>query len=110
MDAFESILLKRWRQFESVELDLRPRLCVLTGPNGCGKTTILNVLGRHFGWNLRFLSASFLTKGCDLRLMTSVNELSGKPTAGKNLIIVAAVDGGAPHPHLRRQWQDDCGH
>jgi hypothetical protein len=62
MEIFDSITLSRWRQFEIVELDLRPRLCVLTGPNGCGKTTILNVLGRHFGWNLNFLSASFLTK------------------------------------------------
>ena len=30
--------------------------------------------------------------GCDLRLMSSVNDVSGIPTAGKNLIIVAAVD------------------
>ena len=33
-------MLNRWRQFERVELDLVPRLCVLTGPNGCGKTTV----------------------------------------------------------------------
>lgn len=62
METFASIVLNRWRQFEHVELDLAPRLCVLTGPNGCGKTTVLSVLGRHFGWNLNFLSASFLTK------------------------------------------------
>ena len=31
-------------------------------------------------------------KGCDLRLMSSVNNVSGIPTAGKNLIIVAAVN------------------
>ena len=30
--------------------------------------------------------------GCDLRLMSSVKDVSGIPTAGKNLIIVAAVD------------------
>jgi membrane protease YdiL (CAAX protease family) len=30
--------------------------------------------------------------GCDLRLMSSVNDVSGIPTVGKNLIIVAAVD------------------
>jgi hypothetical protein len=29
--------------------------------------------------------------GCDLRLMTSVKDISGIPTEGKNLIIVAAV-------------------
>ena len=30
--------------------------------------------------------------GCDLRLMSSVNDVSGIPTEGKSLIIVAAVD------------------
>jgi hypothetical protein len=30
--------------------------------------------------------------GCDLRLMSSVKDVNGIPTAGKNLIIVAAVD------------------
>jgi predicted ATPase len=62
MTSFKLLSLKHWRQFESVDLNFAPRLCVLTGPNGCGKTTILNVLGRHFGWNLNFLSASFLTR------------------------------------------------
>jgi predicted ATPase len=60
--TFSALTLKKWRQFESVELDLSPNLCVLTGPNGCGKTTILNVLGRHFGWSLNFLSAPFLSR------------------------------------------------
>ena len=31
-------------------------------------------------------------KGCDLRLMSSVNGVNGIPAKGKNLIIVAAVD------------------
>jgi AAA domain len=93
MYTFESILLKRWRQFEVVDLDLRPRMCVLTGPNGCGKTTILNVLGRHFGWNLSFLSSSFLTKGCDLNLISSATDVFDRAIVGKNLMIVTAVDG-----------------
>ena len=39
---FSGLYLSGWRQFEFVELDLHPRLTILTGANGCGKTTILN--------------------------------------------------------------------
>lgn len=62
MESFGALKLARWRQFEEVDLDLSSHLTVLTGPNGCGKTTVLNVLGRHFGWSLNFLTASFLSK------------------------------------------------
>ena len=60
--TFKGFTLRRWRQFADVDLDLSSRLSVLTGMNGCGKTTVLNVLGRHFGWSHNFLSAPFLTK------------------------------------------------
>ena len=36
--------------------------------------------------------ALLLLKGFDLRLMSSLNDVSGIPTEGKNLIIVAAVN------------------
>lgn len=60
MDQFAGISLFAWRQFSRVELKFDSSLCVLTGPNGCGKTTILNVLGRHFGWNVNFVSTPWL--------------------------------------------------
>jgi predicted ATP-binding protein involved in virulence len=53
---FRSILLFGWRQFRQVEIDFHPRLTVLTGANGAGKTTVLNLVSRHFGWQSQFIS------------------------------------------------------
>jgi predicted ATPase len=56
VNTFSSIQLQGWRQFEHVDIQLDSRMTVLTGENGTGKTTILNVLSRHFGWNLHMIS------------------------------------------------------
>ena len=54
---FTSIELSGWRQFDHISIQLDPRLTVLTGENGTGKTTILNLLSRHFGWPLALISS-----------------------------------------------------
>ncbi len=47
---FRNIQIAGWRQYRSVNIALRDRLTILTGANGAGKTTILNLLSRDFGW------------------------------------------------------------
>lgn len=47
---FRSLRLTNWRQFRDVDITFHERLTVLTGANGAGKTTVLNLLSRHFGW------------------------------------------------------------
>jgi len=39
-----SIRLHQWRQFDQIDIDFHPRLTVLTGANGSGKSTILSIL------------------------------------------------------------------
>ena len=52
---FKSITIHDWRQFSTVDVAFHEKLTVLTGANGAGKTTILNLLNRHFGWNLQLV-------------------------------------------------------
>lgn len=52
--------MNEWRQFQSINLDLSKQMTIITGANGCGKTTILNVLSHHFGWDIRFVSTPFM--------------------------------------------------
>ena len=51
-----------WQQFESLELNFHERLTVLTGANGSGKSTILNILAKHSGWDYNPLSVPWKDK------------------------------------------------
>jgi hypothetical protein len=53
---FKKIKINQWKQFENLDIDFHPKLTVLTGANCSGKTTILNLLSKHFGWNFQELS------------------------------------------------------
>lgn len=59
---FKSIKIQDWRQFSSVDLAFHQKLTILTGVNGAGKTTILNLLNRHFGWNLQLVGTPRVVK------------------------------------------------
>lgn len=67
---FKRIVLENWRQFNKVDINFDDRLTILTGANGSGKTTILNVLGRHFGWISDIASTPKLLDAGDLQYDT----------------------------------------
>jgi len=62
MTAFRSIKLNNWRQFASVEIEFHPRLTIITGSNGAGKSTILNICSQHFGYSRPILATPKRTK------------------------------------------------
>ena len=55
LETIASLSIKDWRQFESVDIDLNSRPTVITGENGTGKTTILNLLGLAFGESIQLM-------------------------------------------------------
>lgn len=54
----KKLTIKKWRQFDNVEIVFHSRLTVLTGANGAGKTTLLNIINQHFGWQNRLVGTA----------------------------------------------------
>jgi predicted ATPase len=75
VNKFQRLQLEEWRQFGVVDLDLSKQTTVLTGANGCGKTTILNVLSHHFGWSVNFVSTPFMGKKKRRRFYSDIRRL-----------------------------------
>lgn len=52
---FNNLSISGWRQFHNISMDFHPRLTVITGANGAGKSSLLGLLTQHFGWQKYFL-------------------------------------------------------
>ena len=70
---FEKLTIENWRQFSKLDIDFHPRLTVLTGANGSGKTTVLNVLSQCVGWEPQFVSSFDVNEDGVRRYSTNVN-------------------------------------
>ena len=53
---FSRLRIGGWRQFDNVDIELHPRLTILTGANGAGKSTLLRIFSRHLGFDRPFLA------------------------------------------------------
>jgi predicted ATP-binding protein involved in virulence len=74
MLRFQSIHIDNWRQFRTVDVRFHERMTIITGANGAGKTTILNVLSQHFGWNLAFVGTLRISKSGARQYFSGVEE------------------------------------
>jgi ABC-type Mn2+/Zn2+ transport system ATPase subunit len=54
---FKRLNIKDWQQFYEIDINFHNTLTILTGANGAGKTTILNLLSKSTGWNPQFTSS-----------------------------------------------------
>lgn len=53
---FKTINLNEWQQFQKISIDFHDRVTILTGANASGKTTLLNILAKHYNWNFQSLA------------------------------------------------------
>lgn len=72
---FSYLHLKAWRQFADVEISFNERMTILTGANGAGKTTILNLLARHFGWSIDLIGTLKITRRGAWRYFSSAGKI-----------------------------------
>lgn len=58
MRYFKRLVLRSWRQFENVDLDLTSNVTIITGQNGSGKSSILRLLSSHLlvQWQSYFIA------------------------------------------------------
>lgn len=56
-DKFKKLEISHWRQFDKVSIQFSPRVTILTGRNGTGKTTVLNILAKHGTYSSNFIGS-----------------------------------------------------
>jgi hypothetical protein len=94
--------VKNWRQFADVDIDLSSRLVILTGENGTGKTSILNLISQLFGDGVQFL-------GTPVRDDTGFRfaQGRGRPTGAFQQIGVITFSSGANSRVGIREWESN---
>ncbi|MFJ8258533.1 AAA family ATPase [Peribacillus asahii] len=93
----KELVIEDWNQFERINLEFHPRLTIITGANGSGKSTIIRLISRIIGWsynetgvpsaslkaNSRFLSGISLDKLMELLESNSQPNINGGFEIGK---------------------------
>jgi len=93
-NTFKNFQLGNWRQFESVNINLENQVTILTGQNSSGKTTILNILAKHFGWNINLISTPYISKKQKKRIWSDVLRIREEESEDKenDTIAVGSIE------------------
>jgi hypothetical protein len=87
LPIFKSLTLSGWRQFQNISIEFHPRLTVITGANGAGKSSLLALLTQHFGWSRHFLGTpNKKRKNGISQFPTGIRNLSEPPPGGSSTV------------------------
>lgn len=92
---FSKLTLTDWQQFSEVDIDFHERLTILTGANGSGKTTILNLLGKHYNWRTQALAVPKKSKKTGLFSWAIGILLPERVSSGVEIGKLIYTDGGS---------------
>lgn len=88
---FKDLQLDHWRQFEQIDIKLHKNLTVITGANGAGKTSLLNIFAEHFGWQAPYLATpSIVEKGVEY-LVGVFGDLLNRWRTGTEAVEVGSI-------------------
>jgi len=75
---FDRLQIENWRQFSEIDLQLHPRLTVLTGANGAGKSTLIRIFSQHLGFQRPLFGTPFLADGGGLSYFSGIFSKRGR--------------------------------
>lgn len=75
---FKRLNIKEWRQYSDIDIEFHEHLTILTGANGAGKTTVLNLLSKSIGWEPQFVSSYEEDESGVLKYFNSLKSISKK--------------------------------
>ncbi|MFW7189041.1 AAA family ATPase [Lysinibacillus sp. BNK-21] len=60
--VLKKLTLEDWKQFDKIQFDFHPRVTIITGANGAGKSSVLRLIARQLGWGYEEVASVFLKK------------------------------------------------
>lgn len=75
---FRRMNIKDWRQFSDIDIEFNEHLTILTGANGAGKTTILNLLSQTTGWTPQFVSSVEKDESGNTKYSSSIKNIGNR--------------------------------
>ena len=81
--TFQTLRVQGWRQFDDVELALHPRLTIVTGANGAGKSSLLQIFSRHFGFHRPYLATPHISSAGTYTYLAGLFESIWRQVSGQ---------------------------